>query len=316
MTRALRLWPFSRASQSHLLKGTKQRGFTLIEMSVVLVIIGLIVGGVLVGQDLVRAAGVRAQISQIEKYNQAANTFYGKYGYLPGDIPAAPAAQFGFIARPGYAGLGDGNGVIEGAASTGGNHCGYCDGIGETVLFWADLSTAGLIDGSFTVASAYTFPTSDITGTALSAYFPAAKIGGGNYVYVWSGGTNASLGYSNSINYFGLSAITKDMAQTDAGEMNSTPGLTVLQAYSIDNKMDDGFPQSGRVTATYLNAQLKQPGATWARGSGIGASDTSATAGSSTTCYDNGGVGGATQQYSVEISNGSNVNCALSVQFQ
>ena len=42
------------------------RGFTLIEMSIVLVIIGLVVGGVLVGQDLIRAAYERAQISQIE----------------------------------------------------------------------------------------------------------------------------------------------------------------------------------------------------------------------------------------------------------
>ena len=53
--------------------------FTLIEMSIVLVIIGLIVGGVLVGQDLIRAAYVRAQVSQIEKFNTALNTFYGKY---------------------------------------------------------------------------------------------------------------------------------------------------------------------------------------------------------------------------------------------
>jgi prepilin-type N-terminal cleavage/methylation domain-containing protein len=42
-------------------------GFTLIEISIVLVIIGLIVGGVLVGHDLIRAAGVRATISQVEK---------------------------------------------------------------------------------------------------------------------------------------------------------------------------------------------------------------------------------------------------------
>ena len=43
---------------------------------------------------------------------------------------------------------------------------------------------------------------------------------------------------------------------------------------------------------------------------------TAATPSSSTTCYDNGGSSGATQQYSVEISNGSNVNCALSFRFQ
>jgi prepilin-type N-terminal cleavage/methylation domain-containing protein len=70
-------------------------GFTLIELSIVLVIIGLIVGGVLVGQDLIRAAAVRAQITQIERYNTAANTFRGKYGYLPGDIPNPDATNFG-----------------------------------------------------------------------------------------------------------------------------------------------------------------------------------------------------------------------------
>src|SRR5580692_12405602 len=86
----------------HVLLRRRETAFTLIEMSIVLVIIGLIVGGVLVGQDLIRAAGVRAQISQIEKYNTAVNTFYGKYGYLPGDIPAEPAAQFGFAPRGTY----------------------------------------------------------------------------------------------------------------------------------------------------------------------------------------------------------------------
>jgi len=65
--------------------------FTLIEMSIVLVIIGLIVGAVLVGQDLIRAAEVRATIAQIEKYNTVVNTFRGKYGGLPGDLNASLA---------------------------------------------------------------------------------------------------------------------------------------------------------------------------------------------------------------------------------
>src|ERR1700735_2969244 len=93
---------------------TAQRGFTLIELSIVLVIIGLIVGGVLVGQDLIRAADVRAQISQIEKYQTAVNTFRGKYGYLPGDIKDPDASSFGFQPRGPYAGEGDGNGILEG----------------------------------------------------------------------------------------------------------------------------------------------------------------------------------------------------------
>jgi prepilin-type N-terminal cleavage/methylation domain-containing protein len=98
-------------------------GFTLIELSIVLVIIGLIVGGVLVGQNLIDAAAVRAQISQIEKYNTAANTFRGKYGYLPGDIPNPYAAQFGFLPRGTYKGQGDGNGVIQSITMSGGFNC-------------------------------------------------------------------------------------------------------------------------------------------------------------------------------------------------
>ncbi len=100
------------------------KGFTLIELSIVLVIIGLIVGGVLVGQDLIRAAGVRSTISQIEKYQTAVNTFRGKYGYLPGDIPPSATQQFGFTVDAGRSGIaaeGDGNGVISGSGTYGGS---------------------------------------------------------------------------------------------------------------------------------------------------------------------------------------------------
>src|ERR1035438_3595333 len=111
-----------------------ERGFTLIEIAIVLVIIGLIVGGVLVGQNLINAAAVRAQISQIEKYNSAVNTFRGKYDALPGDISAAAAAQFGFVARSGTTGRGDGNGIVQG--HNGNVAVGWYQ-VGETLLFWS-----------------------------------------------------------------------------------------------------------------------------------------------------------------------------------
>ncbi len=165
-----------RSSFSNMEK-REQTGFTLIELSIVLVIIGLIIGGVLVGQDLINAAGVRAQISQIDKYNAAVNTFQGKYGYLPGDIPDPVASQYGFGARGGGAqGEGDGNGLIEGIIGGG-----IGQGGGETAMFWVDLSTAQLIEGGFNSAAsthlAWIPCACIIIPPYITLYLPPAKIG-------------------------------------------------------------------------------------------------------------------------------------------
>lgn len=99
--------------------GGCNRAFTLIEISIVLVLVGLIVGGILVGGELISAARVRAQLSQIERYQQAINTFRVKYNYYPGDIPDPDASKFGFASRGSLAGQGDGNGQVDGGGPTG-----------------------------------------------------------------------------------------------------------------------------------------------------------------------------------------------------
>ncbi len=70
-----------------------RQGFTLVELYIVLVIIGLIVGGVLTGQALIAAAKVRAQMTQLDQYDAAINTFRAKYDCLPGDCANAPSSQ-------------------------------------------------------------------------------------------------------------------------------------------------------------------------------------------------------------------------------
>lgn len=67
----------------------KNKGFTLIELSIVLVIIGLIVGGILIGRDMIRAAEIRSLISEKNQYIVATNNFRNKYNAMPGDIAAS-----------------------------------------------------------------------------------------------------------------------------------------------------------------------------------------------------------------------------------
>jgi prepilin-type N-terminal cleavage/methylation domain-containing protein len=291
-----------------------QKGFTLIEMSIVLVVIGLIIGGILVGRDLIKAAEVTAQISQITKYNSAVNIFRNKYGGLPGDLPATLATQFGFAACGTGAGQGDGNGIIQGAFQGAYGAYGFVQGYGETATFWVDLSAVGMIEGTFNTASETALPGSDVTGSNLSLYFPQAKIGGGNYVYVWSGVTCCTCCYTSGVNYFGIAAIT-DISISSQGKIENTgKTISVQQAYNIDKKMDDGLPLTGSVTTAYVTNDPY-----WTNGTDmIYSTAPTQVAEGSGSCFDNGNVNGTTMQYSLGVTtgNGSNLNCALSFRFQ
>jgi len=223
-------------------------GFTLIELSIVLVIIGLIVGGVLVGRDLIHAAEIRAQISQIEKYNTAVNTFRNKYGYLPGDIPPTTASQFGFFTRTGALGDGDGDAYVSGLPKAGVPGSTYYMLGGETVLFWTDMSAAGVIEGSFNDATDTWVSTN--TDSGYAAEMPRATIGNGNFVYV-NGYYYASTGNLARGNGFQLIKPAHIGPPSVAGQIGLYPGLTPLDAYNIDQKIDDALPTSGTVVAMY-----------------------------------------------------------------
>jgi prepilin-type N-terminal cleavage/methylation domain-containing protein len=91
-----------------------QRGFTLIEMSISLVIIGLLIAAVLKGQSLIDAARVDAAISKSKDLAAAVTEFKKRYRLYPGDMPAPPVA--GLIA--GCIAGGNGNGQIDAAESS------------------------------------------------------------------------------------------------------------------------------------------------------------------------------------------------------
>src|SRR3954469_15654947 len=83
-----------------------QRGFTLIEMSIVLVIIGLIIGGILKGEELIESARQKNVISQIDALKAGTTTFVDRFKSLPGDYSGATAnLNTGVVA-------GDDNGYI------------------------------------------------------------------------------------------------------------------------------------------------------------------------------------------------------------
>jgi prepilin-type N-terminal cleavage/methylation domain-containing protein len=116
----------------------KQTGFTLIEIAIVLVIIGLLLGGILKGQELITSARVRNIISQQDGIKAAYFGFLDRYRALPGDYDQGGANITGVSTSACNAGNGNGNGRIElGAPSY------------ETILAWEHLSKAGFINGSF-----------------------------------------------------------------------------------------------------------------------------------------------------------------------
>ena len=221
----------------------KQIGFTLIELSIVLVIIGLLVGSVLMGKDLIRASEIRSTISQIEKYNTAVNTFRSKYGGIPGDLKYTEASGFGFYSiwfAPyiGYSGYGDGNGLIRSGFGAGPPST-VVNLYGEPFMFWRHLSDAKLIDGNYGENLNWAAETSAMSGVdTINAFLPTSKL---------TGSTIAVGSPLNGVNYFLLTKVTSIIGIGAFG--TSENPLTAHEAYTIDSKIDDGLPATGTVFA-------------------------------------------------------------------
>lgn len=193
-----------------------KRGFSLVELSIVIIIMGLLVASVTVGKDLIQAAQLRGLISQIHGFDTQMSTFRLKYNALPGDIRNANRRGLGSH-------NGDGDGIIEDA--TGG---GDPDTIAyEIVYFWEHLNRAGFADGAYD---------GDETNGKLGETFPKAKHGGGITAY----------GY-NGINYFHVGI--GDATAGSPKKQNFVDSLVPEDAFSIDYKLDDGFPLKGKILA-------------------------------------------------------------------
>ncbi|MBL8532229.1 MAG: prepilin-type N-terminal cleavage/methylation domain-containing protein [Betaproteobacteria bacterium] len=122
----------------------RQGGFTLIEIAIVLVIIGLLLGGILKGQELITSARVRNLISQQDGIKAAFYGFQDRYRALPGDYQLAAQNLGG----TGTISFGNGDGRVQnGVTPVGGS---VAD---EANLVWEHMTRAGFLNGNFTYAA-------------------------------------------------------------------------------------------------------------------------------------------------------------------
>lgn len=229
------------------------RGFTLVELSIVLVIIALIAGGVLAGRDLINAAQIRQQVKQIEEFDTATNTFRGKYNCLPGDCARASVFGFGSALLGGAGVNGNGDGIIScGGASACWFHV---EDDGENINYFRHLADAGLVQSP--QCRSY-----DDAGCAHQTYIygplrprPKMPYVGSQFFSI----SPAGIGLHSSGSYNPLSAAALQGSSTHfyyiaAAVGGNWPVIRPADARQLDVKIDDGFPSTGRVQAKYLSS--------------------------------------------------------------
>jgi prepilin-type N-terminal cleavage/methylation domain-containing protein len=221
-----------------------QKGFTLVELAIVLVIIGLIVSGVLVGQDLIKAAELRATLRQNQEFQVAVNTFIGKYNGIPGDINGSKYGLTGGC--NGAVNLGNGNGLLTDVSGAILAHN------GEISCFWANLTTSGkeLIKGVF-------------DGHEGAAAAGVNDTVGENMPKLKFGSTGWGVFNDGTINWFTTGVVGDGIASPPTNDAYfSTTDFLPLEAADLDSKIDDGVPNAGNFQARAAHATAINTAAT------------------------------------------------------
>lgn len=200
---------------------SKQKGFTLVEIAIVMVIIGLLLGAVLKGQNLINSARVRNMADQNSSIQAAYYGFIDRYRAVPGDMPDVLARQAigsnNLAANIG----GNGNGNLTGEAG------GSPEDWGEAAALWAHLSAANFIVGSYEGAAAGDGSYTANIDTPVNAF--------GGRVILWR--TNLYEADDDSVATSRLGFVVG----------RSTPASVLSE---LDTKVDDGRPETGVLRLT------------------------------------------------------------------
>ncbi|MFZ4540579.1 MAG: type II secretion system protein [Rickettsiales bacterium] len=217
--------------------------FSLVELSIVLVILGLLVGGILSGQALIRASELRSVATQQQKFVAAIYTFRDKYFAIPGDMNnaqsiwgiahATPATCITTAGTGTQTCNGDGDGNIN--LSVGSN---------ESFRIWQHLANAGLIEGQFD-GIAHGATSYSVTG----ANSPVGRLSNSIWWATWWGQLTGQTwifdgDYSKSFEFGGI-------------EVNDDPAVPIFrpeELWNIDTKIDDGKPGLGKLAVVAAGA--------------------------------------------------------------
>ncbi len=222
---------------------TRQNAFSLVELAIVLVILGLLTGGILAGRALIRASELRSVSTEHARWHIATKAFRDKYLGLPGDIVNATAFWGAAANCPGTElQPSTDSTTCNGNGDSQLTHGGPTSGFGnEMFRYWQQLANAGLVEGQFSGVRG----DSNNYRTLASTNVPASKLPKAVWMVRWwgyidnPGGTAWNMAVGDYGNAF---MFASNLTQNDG-----IPVLSGPEAWNIDTKMDDGFPLTGAI---------------------------------------------------------------------